>query len=275
MANIRQQGGCSSLWLWLLAIFVVCTQALPAAEYEYRDLHPVFDLGLSKEVVRDVESRYGTGGEKWVAQPRDSTEDNLWTFQKRLTWNGPCGNATDGAFFVTATNNRIFQFRCSYKITDNAGTMAGNLIVIAANLMDCADRCASSTYWYYNSGAQCRNVELRNNGECRMFNSFSSTTTISLNTQYPNTAWATFVTSLPSVDCNTAETTAFSPLFTPCGTFLAGTVPNPSTYVVAGVTSTYSFSQYSNWATRTPSSTLSQATACTSTYPFNSVCIAS
>lgn len=272
MANNTQRRGVG-LWPWLLVVLITCVQALPAHEYEYRDLHPVYDMGLSPAVVRDVEAKHGFGNDRWVALPKDAEEDELWTLQKRYTWQGPCGNATDAAFFVTNTYNRIFQFRCSYNGSPGINVMAGSLIVIAANLMDCADRCASTQYWSYAATASCRNVELRNNGECRMFNSFVGTTTITYAATASNSAWATFVTQ---VDCNPPDTNVFSPLFTPCGTMLAGTIPNPSTTIIApGTTSTYTFSQYSNWATRTPSSTISQATACVTIYPFNNVCLAS
>lgn len=272
MADSSQRGGIG-LYLWLLVVFITCAQALPAPEYEYRDLHPVYDMGLSKEFVREIEQKYGDGSERWVAQPRDAKEDKLWTFQKRLAWNGPCGNATDGAFFISNNYNRVFQFRCSWTgFPVGLGTMQSGLVVYTPNLMDCVDRCASNTYWNLNTNAKCRNVELRNNGECRMYNSFSATTTISYNAAASMTAWATWVTQ---ADCNALDTVAISPIFTPCGTFLAGTVQSPSTYLVGSQTSTYTFSEYSNWATRTPTATTSQVSVCSTSFAFNSACVAS
>jgi hypothetical protein len=227
-----------------------------------RDMHPVHDLGLSEEFVREVEEKWGEGNKRWVAQPKDAKEDLNWKLQKRITWHGECGGGEDGAFFVASTNNRIFQFRCRY-VANTPSTIDNGLIVQAPTIMECVDRCALPQYWTYGSTG-CRNAEMRNNGECRMYRAFASGTALTYSPLSTGYAFATFVTE---VGCNTFDAVA-TPLFTPCSIYSAGTLVNP-----AG-TSTFSVQRQYN--TRTPTSTSGQVAACTASYSLGpAVCPAS
>lgn len=256
----------------------MCIQALPRGDYEFREMHPVHDLGLSEHYVRDIESKHGT--QRWVVKPKNAEEDLQWKLQKRIAWNGPCGGAMagDGAFFVSLTKNRLFQIRCRYITVANgspvaAGGVSGTSTQGAASIMDCIDRCAEDVNFNklvaqapWNNDPEksgCRYAELRlqgGNAECRIFSSFSAGTSAALNTASSNFVLASYI---GTASCSNFDTVA-TPLYTPCGF-----VPAGSTTLASANAAGFSWTQSSNYATRTPTATAAEVCQA---FPLNNVC---
>lgn len=233
-------------------------------------------MGLSEQYVRDIEEKHG-GARRWVSKPKDANQDLHWKLMKRVTWSGACGGGVEGAYFVSSTSNRLFLMHCNTFTVINGAqsqpTIGTGLIVYAASLMDCIDRCASDQYFVTGTGGgtaqKCRVAEHRSNGECRMGPIYGAGTSSSYMALSTGFAIASYITTATCTSFDTAAT----PLHTPCGSVSAGTIPNPSTSVIApGTTTTYTFSQTSNFATRTPTAVAGEQ--CTA-FPLNNVCGAS
>jgi hypothetical protein len=211
MANdvLRRRAG-----FWLLLICFLINSVRAAPRFQPRDMHPVYDLGLDEDFIADVQEKF-PGPNRWVVEPRHEEEESLWRLQKRVPWYGDCGGASEGAYFVAATSNRIFQMRCNSTWLP-ANTIATGLVVALNTLMQCIDRCSTDTYFNYAPNG-CRVAQLDNGQNCRMLvstagQSYSSSSILT------TVAIASYITNV--ADCNAGVfNTVASPLFTPCTSY--------------------------------------------------------